>query len=29
MLRIEHLTKKYGEYAAVNDLSIHMAKRPR
>lgn len=24
MLRIEHLTKKYGEYAAVNDLSIHI-----
>ena len=24
MLRIEHLTKKYGDYAAVNDLSIHI-----
>ena len=25
MLRIEHLTKKYGDYAAVNDLSLHIA----
>lgn len=24
MLRIEHLTKKYGDYAAVNDLSLHI-----
>ena len=24
MLRIEHLTKMYGNYAAVNDLSIHI-----
>ena len=24
MLRIEHLTKRYGDYAAVNDLSIHI-----
>lgn len=26
MLRIEHLTKKYGEKKAVDDLSIHIAK---
>ncbi|MBP3729343.1 MAG: ATP-binding cassette domain-containing protein, partial [Lachnospiraceae bacterium] len=25
MLRIEHLTKKYGEKAAVDDLTIHIA----
>ncbi|MBE6017671.1 MAG: ABC transporter ATP-binding protein [Lachnospiraceae bacterium] len=24
MLRIEHLTKKYGDYAAVDDLSLHI-----
>lgn len=24
MLKIEHLTKRYGDYAAVNDLSIHI-----
>ena len=24
MLKIEHLTKKYGDYAAVNDLSLHI-----
>ena len=24
MLRIEHLTKKYGDYAAVSDLSLHI-----
>lgn len=24
MLKIEHLTKKYGEKAAVNDLSLHI-----
>ncbi len=24
MLRIEHLTKMYGNYAAVNDLSLHI-----
>lgn len=24
MLRIEHLTKRYGDYAAVNDLSLHI-----
>ena len=26
MLRIEHLTKKYGEKKAVDDLSLHIAK---
>lgn len=25
MLRIEHLTKKYGEHKAVDDLSLHIA----
>ena len=25
MLRIEHLTKKYGEKAAVDDLTLHIA----
>ena len=25
MLRIEHLTKKYGDYKAVDDLSLHIA----
>ena len=25
MLRIEHLTKRYGEKAAVDDLSLHIA----
>ena len=24
MLKIDHLTKKYGDYAAVNDLSLHI-----
>ncbi len=24
MLKIEHLTKRYGDYAAVNDLSLHI-----
>ena len=27
MLRIEHLTKKYGEKKAVDDLSLHIEKR--
>ena len=26
MLRIEHLTKKYGEKKAVDDLSLHIGK---
>ena len=26
MLRIEHLTKKYGEKKAVDDLSLHIEK---
>ena len=26
MLRIEHLTKKYGEKKAVDDLSLHIQK---
>lgn len=25
MLKIEHLTKKYGDFKAVNDLSLHIA----
>ena len=25
MLRIEHLTKKYGDRCAVDDLSLHIA----
>ena len=25
MLKIEHLTKKYGDYKAVDDLSLHIA----
>ena len=24
MLKINHLTKRYGDYAAVNDLSLHI-----
>ena len=24
MLKIDHLTKMYGDYAAVNDLSLHI-----
>ena len=24
MLKIEHLTKRYGEFAAVDDLSLHI-----
>ena len=27
MLRIEHLTKKYGDKKAVDDLSLHIQKR--
>lgn len=26
MLRIEHLTKKYGDKKAVDDLSLHIQK---
>ena len=26
MLKIEHLTKKYGEKTAVEDLSLHILK---
>ena len=25
MLKIEHLTKKYGDFKAVDDLSLHIA----
>lgn len=27
MLRIENLTKIYGEHKAVDDLSLHIARR--
>lgn len=26
MLKIENLTKKYGKFLAVNDLSLHIQK---